>query len=246
MPFASPPTAACPCLTESSSRRCSPSPSFPRLDVRSFYSAPDGRLWLGTESGYTMIDHGLMTRVDAADGLDGGNINSIVATAGGVLWFATDNGLARLDPGFANFSTKDGLADNRVFDLRTAPGGGCWVGMEWGGVARYDGRQFDTLAPGLYARRLRLDSGGVLWIGCNKGVQRLKDERLLPDALLESRWGMAIELDSEGALWFGDGWSGGGLTRVWTNAAGGLAQRTYTREEGLPDNEVNVNPRCSG
>lgn len=202
------------------------------------HTGADGRLWLGTEWGLSIFDGQNMVHTHPDEGLGGGNVSAIVATAEGLLWFATDNGVARLDPGFAIYTSKDGLADNRVFDL-SLDAGTLWYGMEWGGLGRFDGKDFTTVLPNRYARKLHRAADGVLWVGTDKGALRHTGAGFLPGGLLEDRWIMAIASDPQGALWFGSGWSGGGLARAQTNAQGAFALKSYTRENGLPNPEVN-------
>lgn len=205
--------------------------------IQALYAAPDGRLWLGTGRGLSILDGGQAINLHLEDGLGGENVMAIVPTPEGFLWVATGGGLDRLDPQVANYSTKDGLADNRLFDL-CADKDGLWLGTQWGGLGRFDGKEFTTVLPGLYARKLHRAPDGVLWIGSNQGALRYDGTRLLPGALLPNRWIMAIASDSEGALWFGDAWAGGGLVRAQTNAQGGFTTKTFTREDGLAHNEV--------
>jgi len=206
--------------------------------VQGIFTAGDGRLWLGTERGLSIFDGQNLVNVHAQEGVGGGNVSAIVATPDGLLWFATDNGLARLDVGVANYSTKDGLADNRIFDLSLSPGA-LWLGMQWGGLGRFDGQAFTTVLPDLYARKLHRAADGALWVGSNKGALRYDGAGRAPGSLLEDRWIMAIASDPAGELWFGDGWSGGGLVRAQTNAQGTFTFKTLTREDGLGHNEVN-------
>ena len=208
--------------------------------IGAVYAAADGRLWLGTEYGLAVFDGHNMINVRPEEGLGSRNVSSIVSTPEGLLWFATDNGVACLDLSIVNYTTKDGLADNRMFDLCLGPGN-LWLGMQWGGLGRFDfaTREFTTVLPDLYVRKLHRTADGVLWVGSNKGVFRYDGSRTEPGELLGDRWIMAISSDAEGGLWFGDGWSGGGLVRAQTNAQGTFAFRTMTREDGLAHNQVN-------
>lgn len=207
--------------------------------IKAIYPAADGRLWLGTERGLAIFNGQTMIHVPLEDGLGGGNVASIVATSEGLLWFGTYNGVSRLDPGFANFTTKDGLVDNRIFDLGHNLNT-LWFGTEWGGVGRFDGNQFTTVMPNLYARKIHHASDGTIWIGTDKGALRHDGLKLLPDRLLGSRWIMAIDQDPQGGLWLGDGWSGGGLALAQTNAQGGFSLKNWTRDDGLIDNQINA------
>lgn len=206
--------------------------------IRAMHAAPDGRLWLGTPRGVSVLHGQQLINYQKEDGVGTGDVNCITATPEGFLWFATDGGVGRLDPNMANYSTKDGLADNRIFDLCNYKDD-LWIGMQWGGVGRYDGREFKTILPGYYARRLHRTSDGVLWIGCDKGALRFDGRNLLPGGLLTNHWVMAIASDENDVLWFGDGWQGGGVVRMQPNPPAAPILKQYLQGDGLTHDQVN-------
>ena len=214
-------------------------PAYPVPVVRTIETDKDGRLWLGTEKGASIVQGNSMIFLTPDDGLGGRNVASIVSSGDGFMWFATENGLARLDTGFSSYTTRDGLADNRVFDLRNTPSG-LWFGTEWGGVGQLDHGEFTTVLPGLYARKLYVAKDGLLWVGCDKGALAVDGTRTIGQPILPNRWIMAMDQDANGEFWFGDGWSGGGLVHMGQNVASGRRFETFTRSEGLADDQVNV------
>lgn len=208
------------------------------LWVRGMHTARDGRLWLGTERGVSIFDGNGLINSHPSDGVAGGNVSSILAAPEGLLWFATDNGVACLDSGVATYTTKDGLANNRLFDLALGPGV-LWLGTQWGGLAKFDGKEFTTVLPDLYVRKLHRSADGALWVGSNQGAFRLDGAGLLLPALLGDRWIMAIAGEADREVWFGDGWSGGGAVRAVRNPQGEFTFTHLGRENGLAHNEVN-------
>ncbi len=214
-------------------------PSYPLHPVKTLARLPDGQIWMGTGNGLTLIDGEGVGYMTVEDGLGGANVAAIHHAEGGYTWFATENGLARLDRDFANYTTRDGLPDDRVFDVRQTSTG-LWVGTEWGGVGLKVGDAFVTVLPGFYARRLHQAADGQFWVGTDKGALPLQGPRPQPEALLTNRWVMAIDTDARGDFWLGDGWSGGGLVHLLRNPDGGQSMETFTRAQGLAHDQVNV------
>ncbi len=188
------------------------------------------------------------------DGLAGNFIWAIHRGADGAMWFGThDNGvsrydgkgsrrnrdsksLAKRDPDlsgqFVNFTTKDGLASNRVRTIYCAPDGALWFGT-YDGVSRYDG-EIPPLSPlfkggkggfvnfttkdGLASHivyAIHRTSDGVMWFGTEGGGVSGYDG--IAWTSLDTRDGLAgnivsaIYQDSDGGLWFGT--CDGGITR---------------------------------
>jgi signal transduction histidine kinase/ligand-binding sensor domain-containing protein/CheY-like chemotaxis protein len=114
--------------------------------------APDGSIWFGGGPGSAVL-----WRYDPAakktggkelqsftpdDGLVNGGVFS-THRADGNLWIATESGVSRFDgANFVNFTTADGLADNRVATIISTPDGAIWFGTSNGGISRYDPASF--------------------------------------------------------------------------------------------------------
>src|SRR5262249_22135417 len=114
--------------------------------------AADGSIWFGGGPGRAVL-----WRYDPAakktggkelqsftpdDGLvNGGGFST--HRADGNLWIATESGVSRFDgANFVNFTTADGLADNRVATIISTPDGAIWFGTSNGGISRYDPASF--------------------------------------------------------------------------------------------------------
>ena len=111
---------------------------------------------------------------------------------------------------FRNYSIREGLPDLGVTDILQDRMGYIWVATESGGVARFDGRQFEVFGPqqGLPASNVRClakTRGGTLWAGCKGGAAWFDGRRFEQGAGLAALDGKDVRdilEDSKGRLWF--------------------------------------------
>jgi signal transduction histidine kinase/ligand-binding sensor domain-containing protein len=124
----------------------------------------------------------------------------------------------------------EGLPQSSVTDLKQMRDGYLWIGTLFGGLARFDGRRFETFDPGntpvlLHpgVRRLLSDSADVLWINDYGGnlVRFQRGEFIREElanvqlgSLVLDRPGVRIFSTLNGELISGKGTVGGGWT--WT------------------------------
>lgn len=147
--------------------------------------APDGRLWIGTDSGLLMLDprSGQTRSVTAVDGSDESfseSINPMALTTDGTLWMGTDNGLFALPSGsdrLVEIRSEPGhagsLTNNDVNGLVVDPKGRLWIATAQGidQLVSWNGRsaRFASLNARLgqpavpLASNLTLDNAGRLW-----------------------------------------------------------------------------------
>ena len=215
--------------------------------VWSIYCAADGILWVGTIGGLCRFDGASFTQLDIPEHLTNNRTRSLVREGSGVihqdgtgaLWFSAEyDGVWRFDgQAFANFTTRDGLADDIVRALCDGKNGDLWLGT-FAGLCRYDGQTFTTFTTrdGLADDRvfaLHYDAHGVLWIGTFAGLSRHDGQAFTNfttrDGLVDNRV-KTITLDTEGALWIG---TQGGISRF-----DGQAFTNFTSEDGLIDNLI--------
>jgi streptogramin lyase len=190
-------------------------------EVRDIAQTPDGALWFATDAGVSSYDGTCIVNYTVSDGLAARAVEDIYADAGGVLWFATPDGLSRFDPeGLLQFTKRDGLIkrDGRtagVFTLESDAQDKVWLGTEWGGAFRIEGTKIEPVPSEpekLYVRRIHRGGDGALWFGTDAGIYKYDGQRLA--RVLQRRWVLALTSDDRGHLWFGGGWSGGGLSRL--------------------------------
>lgn len=155
----------------------------------------------------------------------------------GNIWFATtDSGvyyyngksLPTGQAGFQHFTTREGLADNRVMSIYEDRAGIIWFGTG-GGVSRYDGKSFRnfTTKEGLSNNDLTTiteDKTGKLWFG-TRGEACFYDGKTF--TVFRNKAGKAfnnvwsIIEDRKGNIWFGDN----GLWRYDGNTFTKVSQR---------------------
>ncbi|MBT7915773.1 SpoIIE family protein phosphatase [Candidatus Bathyarchaeota archaeon] len=146
----------------------------------------------------------------------------IAEDAEGYLWFATiSNGVSRFDGNeFVNFTTKDGLCNNKVFSIYLDSQERLWFGTDEG-ACWYDGRSFhcfseDDVLSQDWISFIFEDSRGHLWFAGHEMMGFYDDKKfsnLKPDyirdcgdkSLSSSGWGecWGITEDARGQIWFG-------------------------------------------
>ncbi|EPZ59145.1 two component regulator propeller family protein [[Clostridium] sordellii ATCC 9714] len=103
--------------------------------VHGVYEDEDGYLWVGTNSkGVNIIDRKNNTSKQLNSSIDkafkNDSVNDITGK-GNIIYIATDNGLIKLDKSrkiLKNYSTKDGLVDNKIKDVMIDSKGYLWIG----------------------------------------------------------------------------------------------------------------------
>jgi len=83
-----------------------------------------------------------------ANGLPANAVTAIVQTKDGRLWLGTSQGLVFFDGvGFRVFSLsgEGDIGSKVITSLAARAGGGLWLGLERGGFAFFDGKEFHSL-----------------------------------------------------------------------------------------------------
>ncbi|MCK5146260.1 response regulator [bacterium] len=220
---------------------------FSATEVRSVYSigsALTGLLlfFLLTAHVYAQMDIIRCERLGLDQGLSQGYVNCIIQDSRGFMWFGTGDGLNRYDgydfkihrhDPFDPFSISANFI-NSIFQDRS---GIIWIGTQSGGLNRYDPAtgcftcfQHDPENPKSISNNMIFgicedpDEPGVLWIGTNRGLNRVKlngNEADQPDQTefihffhesddscsLSSNYIRSILTDRKGNLWVGT-WEG--------------------------------------
>ena len=159
----------------------------------------------------------------------------------GNFWFAsTDSGVYYYTgKTFKHFTTREGLADNRVMSIFEDKTGNIWFGTG-GGISRYNGKSFQnfTTKDGLSSNDLTTiieDKIGRIWIG-TRGEAFVYDGKTFTRLIHEGNpfnnvW--SIIEDKKGNIWLGgNGGSANGLWRYDPSADFNSAQPTSLRASG--------------
>ena len=147
---------------------------FPACLVHKLFADPDGAVWIATECRLLRYEGGRFDNLTAPLGdLD---TDSPLVAANGSVWFGSRRGAWRLLPPagngerrLVNYTTRDGLLSNEVFDVRPGKHGTVWFATS-GGASCFDGTGFInfTKADGLPSSNLitlDVDQQGVVWFG---------------------------------------------------------------------------------
>ncbi|KAA0253381.1 diguanylate cyclase [Acidobacteria bacterium ACD] len=180
-------------------------------------------------------------------------VHAVLQTRDGYLWLATYEGLVRFNG--ASFRVYDrasvpAMRSSAVWSLCEGPDGTLWAGTIGGGLLRKRGDDFlsVTSTDGLLSDlvySLLVDRKGDLWIGTNRGVNRLRSGRLESFGR-ESGFGerpvRALAETADGSVWAGS--DGDGLFRfrdgAWSRigAAEGLSHPSVCALRASPDGSL--------
>ena len=205
--------------------------------VNALAETSDGALWIATDAGLSRYHGSTLLNFTTKDGLGHAQVRHIVADEDDVLWLATDAGVSRFDPnGILAFTNKDGLrrsdspagATSGVFAIETDANGRFWIGTEWGGVFRVNGRKLEAVRSpdspaGGYVRKIHRTRDGTLWFGTDSGILKYNGTELV--SVVKRPWVLALGSDHEGNLWFGHGWANPAGVFVFDPRAGSVEAR---------------------
>lgn len=174
------------------------------------------------------------------NGLPQSTIRGISQTTDGYVWFATHEGVARFD-GLVFTVYDEGntpvLHGSGVSALLAQKDGGLLLGLRDGGIVRYAGGRFETLAPkgGLPAGSISVlaeEASGVLWVGTSaNGFARIVNGESTIFSVtngLPGNWVTAVRPLANSDVWIGtssglviyrDGKLVGRPTATWLDTA---------------------------
>jgi len=167
------------------------------------------------------------------------------ASPDGTLWFVTREGriVQLVGAAFRDLPVEDAPVGDRTRMLAADSRGRIWAGTDQG-VARWDGRRFETMTPTNGEPTLNVSyvlpvrDGGV-WVLADGRLRKLRDRQWASEAtewqgLLGSASGhnMGMHEDRQGGVWFHH--YGNGLFHVTPE---GRFQR-FTTQDGLPGDRV--------
>jgi ligand-binding sensor domain-containing protein/AraC-like DNA-binding protein len=168
----------------------------------------------------------IVTAWTVEDGLPQNSVLTMTLTRGGYIWFGTRTGLVRFDGvkfRIYNRWNTPGLKSDRILCLYEDHDGVLWIGTDGGGVSRLknDICTAYTVEDGLSGSSVRAlagDGGKGLWIGTDRGLNRLEQGKISVHARGREYPVFAISslaVARSGALWIGT--AGGGLQRLENN-----------------------------
>jgi len=189
-------------------------------------------LWIGTSVGVARYDENRRKwkLFKHTDGLAEDTILSILEDKEGHLWFGTLSGVSKFEPKcFQNFSADEKLVkrkvsygDVSVTSICEDRKGNLWFGTSFGGLSRYDGKEFQyfTEDNGLCSNRVNdvvEDSSGNLWIATDNGLCKYDGEQF--QTIKQGGEVLSVFAGSSGKIWFalskdGAGWYDGTLHRI--------------------------------
>ncbi|MES2371434.1 MAG: two-component regulator propeller domain-containing protein [Bacteroidota bacterium] len=166
----------------------------------------DARLPGGQEKSFTNLTSKLGSH----------RFNDALEDRKGDLWFATDDSAGVYyynGKSFQHFTTREGLANNRVICIYEDKAGIIWFGTE-GGLSRYDGKSFQNFSmKGEYwwsnfITTIMEDKAGKLWIATRGDVSIYDGKTFYTVTNKDNAFDVwSIIEDKKGNIWFG-GWDG--------------------------------------
>jgi ligand-binding sensor domain-containing protein len=141
----------------------------PKSITRTIKQDRNGNIWFATWEGIIQFNGNSFTNITSS--VSKSRFFSVLEDRRGNFWLASiGSGVYYYDgKTFENFTTKEGLANNRVTSIYEDKKGDIWFGTE-GGVSRYDGKTFQnfTTNEGLTDNDINTiieDSTGKFWFG---------------------------------------------------------------------------------
>jgi|GEM_PF-6288868 len=115
----------------------------PNTLVRTIKQDRNGNIWLASNEGIFRYDGKSFTKI--IGNLSSDSFFSVLEDRKGNFWFAAyGSGVYYYDgKSFQQFTTQQGLANNRVSTIHEDKTGNIWFGAD-GGVSRYDGKSFQN------------------------------------------------------------------------------------------------------
>ncbi|MFL6208635.1 MAG: two-component regulator propeller domain-containing protein [Pyrinomonadaceae bacterium] len=199
----------------------------------------DGSVWVGTNKGNARLHDGQFSAI-AKKELPVGVTKSVYASAAGGIWLGTNEGIFYVKDGhYTQYTTKDGLSDNRIRVLLEDHQGALWIGTYGNGLSRFKDGQFTnyTNRDGLsnnFIRALSEDGAGNIWIGTREGgLNKFKDGKFTAYTTADGLAADAISAlyaDADGVVWVG---TNQGLSRLKDGRI-----TTYVAKQGLFSNNI--------
>jgi ligand-binding sensor domain-containing protein/signal transduction histidine kinase len=170
----------------------------------------DGNVWIGTRNGLARFQPGAgLVTFTRADGLPDDDISAVFEDREGTLWVGTHGGgVAQLDDRTVDGQTGPpslrGVWISAVAEDET---GALWAGAGQGLTRWRDGKERTfTRADGLPSDQVlsvQPAPGGDLWVGTDRGLARVRGERVERPVADGGAAVTVLYLDGGGTLWIG-------------------------------------------
>jgi len=200
-----------------------------------------GALWVGTVSeGLFRLRDGLWEEYGMQEGLSDADILALFGDAQGNLWVGTNaGGLNRLRARpVTMIGAPEGLSDANATAVLEDRDGSLWIATPGHGLNHLRDRAIrsytsrDGLGSDVVYSLWQSPRDGTIWVGTNDGsLQWLEGQHFHHFALPDHGSVARIMEDSAGNMWLG---TRRGLVQI----RDGNVVRTYTQDDGLPDNTV--------
>jgi diguanylate cyclase (GGDEF)-like protein len=199
-----------------------------------------GVLWVATESGLNKISQPGFRNYRYRRGFPVNSIWTIAQLEDGTIWMGTNSGILEIDPAGRSriVTTRDGLPEPAIIDLKPAPGGKVWA-LGYSGVYLWNGKRFQSYPQELF-KSLNLYallpvSEDEVWIGTNQGVYRLRphNNQLSPHPLNGMITGSKFVTGLE-AAGNGDVWVLAAEAYRWISQTNILRKQAFPPEIGSP------------
>ncbi|WP_257659282.1 ligand-binding sensor domain-containing protein [Parapedobacter lycopersici] len=223
----------------------------PSTIVRNIKKDSNGNIWIASWDGVFRYDgksfNGITSEVSSA------RFFSVLEDRHGNFWFSSvGSGVYYYDgTSFRNFTTKDGLANDRVTEIFEDKSGNIWFSTE-GGASRYDGQSFRNFTtkdglPNNGVNSIIEDQAGKFWFGTREAAS-IYDGKTFTTLIHQGKPFKNVRSiieDKKGNIWLGgsDGlWRYDGSTftnftqqfvgyiyednsgNIWTSSASGKAK----------------------
>lgn len=208
-------------------------------NIKCLFADSKGQLWIGGESGLSVLKNDKITTFTTENGLPSNCINDITEIDG-EIWVATNAGLALIqEDGFKVYTVKDGLPSSIILSLTKDQEDALWIGTAKGAAKMlnnqftlYDAKRGFTNNP---VNVIIMDSGENSWFGTKgSGLFKYSGHAFTyytREDGLEFDNITSVLVDKSGYRWYGS--LGGGLYKTRHDTL-----KSYTVADGLPSDQI--------
>lgn len=211
-------------------------------DINTLLAANNGGLWIGTNAGVEYWDGKSLVNQGYSSSINNAEVLAMEKDHQSNIWVGTKQGLFRINSsGVVSLDEADAKQNNEITAIYEDHDGSLWYGGPKGLERLRDG-MFRTYSSseGLPSENngpLFVDAEGHVWFGpASGGLYRLESGHVehIQIAGLDKDVVYSIS-GGEGEIWIGR--QRGGLTRLIKNG-NTYSEKTYTQQDGLPQNSV--------